>query len=217
HIPVHHTNEISQTEAAYGTRLANFWMHGYFLLTQEAKMSKSAGEFLRLQTLIDRGYDPLAYRYLCLTAHYRSQLNFSWEALDAAQTALNRLRLTVHALGAEVGAPDAHAVERFMARLNDDLNFPQALALAHEVAKSALPAPVKRATLLVFDQALGLGLGQWQPKAVDIPDNVRALAEARWAARSAKNWSEADRLRAEIEALGWKMNDAKEGYTLERA
>ena len=83
HIPVHHTNEIAQTEARVGTRLANFWMHGYFLLTNDAKMAKSAGEFLRLSLLQERGYDPLAYRYLCLTAHYRTQMSFSWEALDA--------------------------------------------------------------------------------------------------------------------------------------
>ncbi len=216
HITVHHTNEISQTEAAYGTRLANYWLHGYFLLTQDAKMSKSAGEFLRVQLLIDRGYDPLAYRYLSLTAHYRSQLNFTWEALDAAQTALNRLRHAVHALGEASATPDAAAVERFMARLNDDLNFPQALALAHEVMKSDLAAPVKRATLLHFDRAFGLGLATWQPAEVAVPEAVRALAEARWVARSAKNWAEADRLRAEIDALGWVMKDGKDGYSLER-
>ena len=106
HIPVHHTNEIAQTEARAGTRLANFWMHGYFLLDNETKMAKSAGEFLRLKTLTDRGYDPLAYRYLCLTAHYRSQLNFTWDALDAAATGLERLRSGVHA------APDGGTADR---------------------------------------------------------------------------------------------------------
>ena len=84
HIPVHHTNEIAQSEACYRTRLANVWMHGYFLVTSGEKMAKSAGEFLRLQTLIDEGYDPLSYRYLCLNAHYRSRLNFNWEAMDGA-------------------------------------------------------------------------------------------------------------------------------------
>ena len=92
HIPVHHTNEIAQTEARVGTRLANIWMHGYFLLMNDAKMAKSAGEFLRVQSLIERGYDPLVYRYLCLTAHYRTQMSFSWEAMDAAATALDRMR-----------------------------------------------------------------------------------------------------------------------------
>jgi cysteinyl-tRNA synthetase len=128
HIPVHHTNEIAQTEARVGTRLANFWMHGYFLLSNDAKMAKSAGEFLRLQTLIDRGYDPLAYRYLCLTAHYRSQLNFTWDALDAAATGLDRMRNGVFALGGG-GEPDPHCLERFTAEINDDLNIPRALAI----------------------------------------------------------------------------------------
>jgi len=215
HIAVHHTNEISQTEAAYGTRLANYWLHGYFLLTQDAKMSKSSGDFLRLQLLRDRGYDPLAYRYLCLTAHYRSQLSFSWEALDAAQTALQRLRSGFHALDASPADADRDLVARFMARLNDDLNFPQALALTWEVLRSDLPPPVRRATLCHFDRALGLGLADWQPPAVEVPPEVQSLAEARWAARKARDWAEADRLRHEIEAHGWTMKDAKDGYRID--
>ncbi len=213
HITVHHTNEISQTEAAYGTRLSNFWMHGYFLLTNDAKMSKSSGDFLRVQLLIDKGYDPLAYRYLCLTANYRSQLNFGWEALDAAQTALDRLRQNVYALG-EAGVADGPYVARFIDKLNEDLNFPQALALAYEVWKSDWAAPVKKATILKFDEAFGLQLAQWQPKEIIVPDTVRAVADARWAARSAKDWAEADRLRGELTALGWGMKDGKDGYTV---
>ncbi len=216
HISVHHTNEISQTEAAYGTRLSNFWMHGYFLLTQDAKMSKSAGEFLRLQVLLDRGYDPLAYRYLCLTAHYRSQLNFSWEALDAAQTALNRMRQAVYALGEPAAESDPGVLSEFMRRVNDDLNFPQALAYAWEVLRSDRPAAVRKACLLTFDQALGLALATWAPPQLEIPEAIQALAEARWAARSAKNWAEADRLRQELQAQGWAMLDGKDGYKLER-
>ena len=213
HITVHHPNEISQTEAAYGTRLANFWMHGYFLITNDAKMSKSAGEFLRVQLLIDKGYDPIAYRYLCLTAHYRSQLNFSWDALDAAQTGLFRLRTAVYALGEPTIADAAH-LARFIAVVNEDLNFPQALALMHETLKSELPAPVKKATLLKFDEAFGLGLATWVPAVIAVPANVRGVADARWAARNAKDWPEADRLRAELAALGWTMKDGKDAYTL---
>jgi len=214
HITVHHPNEISQTEAAYGTRLANFWMHGYFILLNSAKMSKSSGEFLRVQVLIDKGYDPIAYRYLCLTAHYRSQLMFSWDALDAAQTALDRMRVNVVALGEAAAQPHADFVARFMAMLNDDLNFPQALALAYELLKSELAPGVKKATLLKFDEAFGLGLGAWVPKTVDVPGDVRAVADLRWAARNAKDWGEADRLRGELTALGWTMKDGKDSYTL---
>ena len=213
HITVHHPNEISQTEAAYGTRLANFWMHGHFLITNDAKMSKSSGEFLRVQLLIDKGYDPIAYRYLCLTGHYRSQITFSWEALDAAQTGLNRLRSSVFSLG-EASTADAEFVARLMEKLNDDLNFPQALALAFEALKSDLAPRVKKATLLKFDEAFGFGLASWLPKIEDVPADVRAVADARWAARNAKDWTGADRLRAELADLGWTMKDGKESYTL---
>ena len=219
HIPVHHTNEIAQTEARVGTRLANFWMHAYFLLSNDAKMAKSAGEFLRLQSLIDRGYDPLAYRYLCLTAHYRTQLNFTWDALDAAAKGLERLRNGVFALG-EAGAnfaePDAGYRQRFTAEINDDLNLPRALALAWEVLRGDLATATKKATLLDFDRVFGLGLASWARKAESIPEPIAALAAARAAARESRQWAEADRLRAEIQAAGWEMEDRADGYALKR-
>jgi cysteinyl-tRNA synthetase len=215
HIPVHHTNEIAQTEARVGTRLANFWMHGYFLLANDAKMAKSAGEFLRLKSLTDRGYDPLAYRYLCLTAHYRSQLNFTFDALDAAATALDRMRNGFQALPT-AGAADPRYVERFTAEINDDLNLPRALALAWEVLRGELPPAARKATLALFDRVFGLGLETWQPKQETIPEVVRALAAARAAARAAREWVEADRLRLELHAAGWEMEDRPEGYALKR-
>ena len=215
HIAVHHTNEISQTEAAYGTRLSNYWMHGYFLQFNNAKMSKSTGEFLRVQLLRERGYDPLAYRFMMLTGHYRTQMDFFWEALDAASTALGRLRTLTFALGpAGPALADASFVERWMARLNDDLNFPQAVALLWELTKSDLPADVKKATILRFDEAFGLRLAEWEPDVVDVPAGVRELADHRWGARTAKDWAEADRLRALLTAAGWSMKDGKEGYEL---
>jgi cysteinyl-tRNA synthetase len=217
HIPVHHTNEIAQTEARAGTRLAEFWMHGYFLLQNDAKMAKSAGEFLRLQSLIDRGYDPLAYRYLCLTGHYRSQLNFTWDALDAAATGLDRLRQGFFGLPADpaTGA-DPDYVERFTDLVNDDLDLPRALALAWEVLRGDLPAAVKRATLARFDRVFGLDLASWRPRAQAVPDDVRALADERAAARKAKNWAEADRLRAALQSAGWDVEDRADAYTLRR-
>ena len=216
HIPVHHTNEIAQTEARVGTRLANFWMHGYFLLANDAKMAKSAGEFLRLKSLTDRGYDPLAYRYLCLTAHYRSQLNFTFDALDAAATALERMRRGFHALPAG-GEPDAAYVDRFTVEINEDLNIPKALALAWELLRGdVVDLRVTKATLAAFDRVFGLGLEAWQPKQETIPEVVRALAAARAAARAAKQWVEADRLRAELRAAGWEVEDEPDGYALKR-
>src|SRR6266496_4075060 len=216
HIPVHHTNEIAQTEARVGTRLANFWMHGYFLLEGDAKMAKSAGEFLRLKSLTDRGYDPLAYRYLCLTAHYRSQLNFTFDALDAAATALERMRRGFHALPAG-GEPDAAYIDRFTVEINEDLNIPKALAIAWELLRGdVVDLRVTKATLAAFDRVFGLGLEAWQPKQETIPEVVRALAAARAAARAAKQWAEADRLRAELRAAGWEVEDEPDGYALKR-
>ena len=217
HIPVHHTNEIAQTEARAGTHLANFWMHGYFLIANDAKMAKSAGDFLRVATLVERGYDPLAFRYLCLTGHYRTQLNFTFEALDAAQTGLDRMRNGFHALGATAeGPPDASLVERFADQLNDDLNLPRALAVAWETLRGQLPAATKRATLLRFDEVLGLGLAGWRPPAIEAPAEVRALADARAAARKARDFAEADRLRAVLAEAGWEMEDGPQGYSLKR-
>lgn len=215
HIPVHHTNEIAQTEARVGTRLANFWMHGYFLLLNNAKMAKSAGEFLRMKSLTDRGYDPMTYRFLCLTAHYRSQMSFSWAAMDAAQTGLERLRRQVFELG-PAGAADFGFVERFRGEVNDDLQFPKALALVWEVLKSPLPNPAKKATVLAFDQCLGLRLAEWQPKVEIIPAEVEALAQQRLVARQARNWAESDRLRDAIAALGFAVEDSAGTYKVVR-
>jgi cysteinyl-tRNA synthetase len=188
-------------------RLANFWMHGYFLLANDAKMAKSAGGFLRLATLDERGVDPLAYRYLCLTAHYRSQLNFTWEALDAAATGLDRMRHGFRALADERASPDAAMAERFTDEINDDLNLPRALAVAWETLRGDLAPAVKRATLAHFDEVFGLGLAAWTPKIDEAPLEAKALADARLAARHGKAWAEADRLRAELQALGWEVED----------
>jgi len=215
HIPVHHTNEIAQTEARVGTRLANFWMHGYFLLANDAKMAKSAGEFLRVASLAERGYDPLAFRYLCLTGHYRSQLNFTWEALDAAQTGLDRMRQGFHALPVDPAAsPDPALFERFTEMLNDDLNLPRALAVAWEALRGDAAPAVKRATLAKFDEVLGLGLASWRPAVVAAPEDIEAIAKARADARKAKNWAEADRLRKSLAQAGWEVLDRPDGYVL---
>jgi cysteinyl-tRNA synthetase len=210
HIPVHHTNEIAQAQACYGTRLANFWLHGYFLQVDEARMSKSSGEFLRLQSLIDRGVDPLAYRYFCLGAHYRSRLSFTWESLDGAATALNRLRMAAYEMG-EPGQVDEGYAARFAAEVNDDLNMPRALALAWDLVRSDLPAPAKKATLLRFDQAMGLRLAEWQPMVAVVPDDIMALVRRRQQARAAKQWQDADTLRAQIVAAGYEIEDTTDG------
>jgi cysteinyl-tRNA synthetase len=211
HISVHHPNEIAQTQAAYGTRLANFWMHGYFLQLDEAKMAKSAGTFLRVQTLIDKGYDPLAYRFFCLGAHYRAKLNFGWESLDGAVTALNRLRAAIYEWGQPGKQVDQEFVDKFRAHINDDLNMPRSLALAWELVKSDLPNPTKKATLLEFDRVLGLRLAEWQPKEEIVPAEILALVEQRQQARKEKRWQDADALRDQVTAAGYEIEDTPQG------
>lgn len=216
HVAVHHSNEIAQTEARHGTRLANFWLHGAFLKTREAKMSKSSGDFLRLQSLVEQGIDPLAYRYLCLGAHYRSGLNFTDEALRAAASGLSRLRASVHALGAADGEPDAGWLARFTAMLNDDLNYPRALAVAWELLKSDLPDSVKKATMARFDEALGLALLDWRPAEVAVPEAVVGLIAARETARRERRWADADALRSQVRAAGYEIEDTAEGAVAKR-
>lgn len=211
HVAVHHSNEIAQTEARHGTRLANFWLHGAFLKTQDAKMSKSSGDFLRLQSLINQGVDPLAYRYLCLGAHYRSSLNFSEPALLAAASGLARLRTSVYGLGEAGGEADEAWLARFTVQINDDLNFPRALAVAWELLKSELPDGVKKATMLRFDMALGLDLAHWQPAAVTVPQQVLAWMEERAIARAQRRWSDADSLRALAREAGYEIEDTPQG------
>lgn len=211
HITVHHSNEIAQAEACYGTHLANYWMHGYFLQFDSAKMSKSTGEFLRLQVLIDRGYDPLAYRYFCLNAHYRSNLSFTWEGLDGAVSALDRLRSEVYRLG-EPGEADEELLAGFKAQISDDLNMPRALAAMWSLLKSTLPNPVKKATALEFDRVLGLGLATWHPPVEEeVPEEILALVEQRQKARAEHRFQDADVIRRQVDDAGYRIEDTPQG------
>ncbi|MGK5026490.1 cysteine--tRNA ligase [Janthinobacterium sp. RB2R34] len=216
HVAVHHSNEIAQTQARHGTRLANFWLHGAFLKTQDAKMSKSSGDFLRLQSLVGQGVDPLAYRYLCLGAHYRSSLNFSDEALLAAASGLARLRNCVHGLGEAQGDADAAWLAKFAAPLKDDLNYPRALAVLWELLKSDLVDGVKKATILQFDAALGLDLANWQPAVVAVPQQVQQWMAQREVARKERRWLDADGLRALVRGAGYDIEDTQAGPLVRR-
>jgi cysteinyl-tRNA synthetase len=210
HISVHHTNEIAQTQAAHGTRLANFWIHFYFLQLNEAKMSKSTGGFLRLQDVIDLGYDPFVYRFFCLSGHYRAKLNFTWETMDGAATALDRLRSAAYEWG-EPGAVDESYADRFAEHINDDLNLPRALALTWELVKSDLPPSTKKATLLLFDRVLGLDLANWKPREEDVPEPILALVAQRQQARGEKRWADADDLRRQVIEAGYEIEDTPQG------
>jgi cysteinyl-tRNA synthetase len=210
HIPIHHTNEIAQTEASRGTRLANFWMHGYFLQLGNAKMSKSTGEFLKLAVLLEKGFDPLVYRFFCLSAHYRTQMSFSWESLEASRVALDRLYRAAHSWG-EPGEVIADYMDRFMACVNEDLNLPRALAVTWDLVRSNEAPADRKATLLAFDDVLGLDIANWAPEEVEVPMSVLQLAKAREAARQKKEWQKADELRDEILAAGYMIEDTKDG------
>jgi cysteinyl-tRNA synthetase len=210
HIAVHHTNEIAQTEACHGTHLANYWLHGHFLQLDEAKMAKSTGDFLRVQTLMERGYDPLAYRFFCLSAHYRAKLNFTWDSLDGAATALQRLRLATDSWGPP-GRADAEYMQRFTEQINDDLNLPRAMAVTWDMVRSGLPAATKKATLLQFDRVLGLRLTKWQPPEEAVPEALMTLVQQRQQARAEKRWKDADALREQIKVAGYEIEDTPQG------
>ena len=215
HIPVHHENEIAQSVAAYSVPLANFWVHVEFMTVDGQKMSKSLGNTYSLEDCRSKGVEPLAIRYFYLGAHYRSKLNFTWEAAKAAQNALNNLREAAREWDIPTDAkPDEEYQARFMDELNDDLNTPAALAVIWDMVKSNLDSGKKAATLLSFDKMLGLGLDAYVAKPVTVPDHVKAIAQRRWEARLRQDWNEADQLRHELEGMGWQMDDGQDQYKL---
>lgn len=214
HIPVHHTNEIAQSECADGHEYVHYWMHGNFLNIKDGKMAKSGENFIRLQTLIDRDITPLAYRYWLLTSHYRSSIDFSFEAVEAAQTALNRLYDTYLSLGTVSGEINKIVIEKCKESVDDDLNTAQVIAQVWEYLKSTDSNENKKATLDELDKVLGLQFAA-QKKEI-IPADVVALAEARLLARTNKDWAESDRLRGEIEAKGFSVKDIAEGYKIHK-
>ncbi len=215
HIPVHHENEIAQSECLTHEPLARYWVHHEFLLVDGGRMGKSLGNGYTLQDLQERGYEPMVFRYFVLGAHYRSKLNFTWEGLDGAKQALSKLKNAY--LSWEEDAlmtPDAVMLARFREALEDDLHTPKALALVWELVKSDLPSTVKRATLKALDHVLGLGVELWHEEAQDIPADIQALAEERAQARVNKDWHESDRLRDALLERGWMIRDTSEGFEL---
>jgi cysteinyl-tRNA synthetase len=211
----HHTNEIAQSEAATGKKYVNYWVHGGFMSMNDEKMAKSKGNVIKLETLADQALSPLAFRYWLMTAHYRSPINFTAEALNAAQTGLIRLITQVREYP-EGGTINTEYKERFTGAISDDLDMPKSIALVWELLKdSKLSDADKRATVLDFDRVLGLDLASL-PTVEDepVPPEVSALAEAREEARKEKDWSKADALREEIESRGFEIMDTAHGIKL---
>lgn len=210
HIPVHHTNEIAQSESATGKQFARYWMHVDFLTIEGKKMSKSLGNFATIGDIVKRGYDPLGFRYMVLTSHYRASLNFTWEGLLGVQKALAGLREKVSQWDGNTAEPSADSLEEFKKRVNNDINTPQALALMWDVANDkSLSEGVKKATILEFDKVFGLNLGV--KEATEIPDEVMQLAKQRDELRKEKKWQESDRIRQEIFDKGYELEDTSSG------
>ena len=219
HIDVHHTNEIAQSEAATGNKFFNFWMHGAFLIISGGKkMAKSDGNFLTLDsTFIQNGIDPLVYRFATYQTHYRKPMEYSEEAVQAARNGLEHLRNQVRSL-MNIEMNDKASVndgykQKFIEELNDDLNMPRALASVQETLKSDMDDSEKLATVLDFDRVLGLDLEK-VTVSEELPDTIQQKIAARKKARAEKNWALSDHLRDEIQALGYVVQDAKDGMTV---
>ncbi|MBU2036971.1 cysteine--tRNA ligase [Patescibacteria group bacterium] len=235
HIGTHHANEIAQSEAAFNIPLARYWLHGEFVLIDGERMGKSLGNFVTLAKVSEK-FNPLSFRYLTLTAHYRSQLNLTWESLEAAQSALNNLYQKMRDLTEEANQfwpliklscvfglsnqktavalkTAVQYAEKFRGFINDDLNTPEALSLIWKIMDDAtLPAAAKKELLLKFDKVFGLDLNKIKPDY--LPRRVKKLAQEREIARQQKQWDKADQLRAQIIKEGWLVEDTPRGPKL---
>ena len=236
----HHTNEIAQSEAYLGHKWCNYWMHVLHLNTNDGKMSKSKGEFLTVSLLEEKGYDPLAYRLFCLQSHYRKSLVFSWENLDNAQVAYNKLVAKVAALKPGDGDVDNEALsalrQKFTAALDNDLNSSLAVTALYDVLKAKTNDAPKLAAIADFDKVLSLDLiakadkkreelkkqavtaGQFTivSESGESDPQVEALIQARQDAKKAKNFAEADRIRDELKANGIELTDIPHGAKWKR-
>lgn len=194
----HHENEIAQSEARSGGKFVNFFVHGAHMLVDNKKMSKSLNNFYTLEDVISRGFDPVALRYLYLQVHYRQEMNFTWDALEAAQNALNKLRR--HYLN----SPDAPIdfPKEFMEALNDDLNLPKALSVVWENIDK-----LDKNSILKVDEVLGLGLKDYKREIVEYPQEVKDLLIKRQELRQEKKFEEADQIRKKIVDMGYKVED----------
>ena len=222
----HHTNEIAQSESYLGHKWCNYWFHVHHLNTNHGKMSKSKGEFLTVSLLKEKGYHPLAYRMFCLQSHYRRGLMFSWENLDNAQTAYEKLVSRIGALRADQAQgeeAEAEALRQsFREALDNDLNTSLAVTALYDVLKAKISDGTKRLLLEEFDQVLGLGLLEAAAQKQEATGSqeqdaeIDALVAARTAAKQAKNFAEADRIRDQLKDMGIVLVDSKEGTTWHR-
>jgi cysteinyl-tRNA synthetase len=217
HVGVHHTNEIAQAEGATGkSPWVKYWCHGEFLVLDKGKMAKSSGEFITVRTVRERGFAPLAYRFFLLQAHYRSQLVFSWEGLEAAANGYRNLLEQVARLKEETkpaAEPPEEYIKRFDAAAFDDMNMPRAMAALFECLKDgSVSAPARLAMALSADEVLGLSLAEAELAGpAEVPAEISELAKKRAEARKKKDFAASDALRDEIAAKGWTIKDKPGG------
>ncbi|HOH88507.1 cysteine--tRNA ligase, partial [Ruminococcus sp.] len=225
----HHTNEIAQSEAYLGHKWCNYWFHVLHLNTNSGKMSKSKGEFLTVSLLEEKGYKPVVYRFFCLQSHYRKSLVFTWENLDNAVVAYNKLiekiaPLTKDSAGDIDKAEYDRLMQSFKDALDNDINTAMAITVVYDVLKSKANAATKLALIAKFDEVLGLDLianakelaDNADSASDDIPDEVLELAEQRKAARKDKNFALADELRDKIAALGYEVKETRQGTEINK-
>ncbi len=211
----HHENEIAQSECATNKKFVNYWMHNEWVMVEGKKMAKSAGNFVTLQTIIERGINPLAFRMLMLMSHYKSPANFTWDALEGAETALKRLSNHFLDLGQYTGKVSEKYKKEFKEHVENDLNTPLALATVWELVKDTeINNADKKATLLDFDSVLGLGLDKIQKE--EIPENILEIAKEREEARKEKNWQKSDELRNKIRDMGYELKDESSGPVISK-
>ena len=204
----HHENEIAQSEAATGKKFVNFWLEGEHLLVEGEKMAKSLGNIFTLSDISKKGFEPLALRYLFLTAHYRSKLNFTWKSLEAVQNALFNLRSEV-ASWDEPKIGCAGYENDFKEAINNDLDIPKALAIMWETVKSDYPTSARHQSVLVMDRVLGLGLEKLER--AELPKGAKELIEKREELRKGGNFKESDKLRKELQKMGVYVEDTPQG------
>ncbi|MCX6799803.1 MAG: cysteine--tRNA ligase [Candidatus Falkowbacteria bacterium] len=210
HIPVHHTNEIAQSESANNVKFVNYWMHNEHLLVNNKKMSKSEGTGYSLSEIKEKGFAPIILRFFFLQAHYRSKLNFTWEALDAAQNSYNHLCKKIEALDiSTVGEINDKFKDKFIKTIEDDFNTPKALAIIQELLKSNIQDNSKYATILDFDRLLGLNFNLIKPRDIDqaTREQIESLIQERKIAREEKNWKKADEIRDELTKINILIED----------
>ena len=217
-IPTHHENEIAQSKGACGKIPARYWIHGEYILINGGKMSKSLNNAYLVKDIIERGYDPLSYRLFTFSSSYRTKLNFTWEAIDANQKALDKLRVGYqkHLEGKDdILDEQIEKYEKaFHKAINDDLNMPLAMSVVWDVIKNTNKSKKLAELLDKFDTVLALSLNKKVENNEKIPENIKNLAEERKQARVNKNWAESDRIRDEILSLGYIIKDSKEGYEI---